>query len=220
MWTDGLFVTGTDTEVGKTAITALLARGMVLNGLLPSAMKPMATGSAPPGEDARALARGAGHRPKVWRCWPTPVAPHRAARIVGADVSMDDCLRWIRRHPKPWLVEGVGGWRVPLAPGWDVSRLAETLKLPVLVVAANRLGTLNHTLLTVDAVRQSGLKVVGVILNGGVAGASPVTTTFGRGNLEDLRSALPGLAVLPMARLTIHNTDRLACRLFSSLTEA
>jgi len=218
MWTDGLFITGTDTEVGKTATTALLARALVLAGQAPTAMKPMATGSAPPGEDALALARGAGHPPKVWRCWPTPVAPNRAARMAGATVPIHDCLRWIRRQPKPWMVEGVGGWRVPLAPGWDVSRLARTLALPVLVVSANRLGTLNHTLLTVEAVRASGLAVVGVVLNGGVAGASDASTTFGRGNLDDLRTQLPGVPVVPIPRIRPPDTDALARRLLSSLT--
>jgi len=210
MVSDGLFVTGTDTEVGKTAITALIARGMVLAGRSPVAMKPLATGSASPGEDARALGLAAGHPPEVWRCWPTPCAPHRAARLAGAAVPMEDCLRWIRRHRQPWLVEGVGGWRVPLAPGWDISRLACALALPVVVVSANRLGTLNHTLLTFEAVQAAGLNVVAVVLNSGVVGASGVETTLGRGNLEDLSAALPGVPVLPMPIIEVSNRDRLA----------
>lgn len=160
-----LFITGTDTDVGKTFITAALAaawRGEV------TAVKPVASGSSDgePG-DAERIARAAGHTPKVFTSWSLPVSPHRAALAEERPLDLEAFLAWIDALPRPLLLEGVGGWRVPLttAPLFDVSDLATRVQLPVLVVAANRLGVLSHTRLTVEAVRAAGLEVVGVVLN-------------------------------------------------------
>lgn len=215
--TGGLFITGTDTDVGKTAVTAMLAaawrsaRGPI------TALKPLATGSAPPGDDARLLGLAAGHPPRVHTCLPVPAAPTRAAAEASALVSMESVVQWIRRHPGPKLVEGVGGFRVPLAVGWDVARLAHTLQLPVVIVAANRLGVLSHTLLTVDAVRAQGLAIAGVVLNSGAPRSVEHRTGLGRWNLVDLQAELPDIPVLVTDRVAPRDWARAGAPLLKAL---
>jgi dethiobiotin synthetase len=170
-----LFVTGTDTEVGKSVVTACLAASARGRGTV-RAVKPVASGvpARERGEDATLLGFAAGHAPIVWGTWQTPVSPHRAAMLEGLPVPHDllDRIRGVRADTV--LVEGVGGWRVPLClePALWVSDLARATAGPVLVVAANRLGVLNHTLLTVEAVRAEGLQVAAVVLNEGAPAAS------------------------------------------------
>lgn len=205
----GLFVTGTDTEVGKTVITAALAAGLAERGHAVRALKPLASGGLPPGEDASLLGEAAGHPPLVYRCFEVPAAPLRAAREAGEEVGWEPLLAWIRGHATAHatLVEGVGGWEVPLVAGRRVSDLAVELGLPVLVVAANRLGVLSHTLLTVAAIRQRGLDVVGVVLNDGVPSEDgPTHPDLARWNRDDLREELD-LPVLSCPRLAL--PDRL-----------
>lgn len=178
-----LFITGTDTEVGKTVITASIAAA---TGAV--ALKPIASG-VPLGEvseDAALLAVGSGGVAECAQTWEAPVSPHRAAEMSGEPVSLAQLLDWIQaRSADRMLVEGVGGWRVPISWEFGVPELAAALGFPVLVVSANRLGVLNHTLLTVDAVRAAGLEVAGVVLNNlGGQDASQAS------NLEDLRRLL------------------------------
>ncbi len=186
----GLFITGTDTEVGKTVITACLSAGLRARGRRPRAVKPLATGSEGPGEDATAIAKAAGHPPAVFACFPEPASPERAARQANIELDDEGFLNWMRaQQGDPLLVEGVGGWAVPLTPSLTVEDLAMTLGLPVIIVSANRLGMLNHTLLTAEAVRDSGLKLAGVVVNNGPDASSPLQDW----NIEDLRSWLgPG----------------------------
>lgn len=214
----GWFVTGTDTEVGKTAITALLATALRNEGEPVQALKPLASGSGAPGDDARRLGRAAGHPPRVWRCLPLPRSPARAAAEAGVQLHIPSMLAWIRQHPAPWLVEGVGGFRVPLAPGWDVRRLAVALDLPVVIVAANRLGVLSHTLLTVDAVRAAGLPVVGVVLNCGAPHALPLDSAPARWNQADLQAELPGVPVHLVPPLTAARRRAAGRQLLAALT--
>ncbi len=201
----GLFITGTDTEVGKTVVTSALAAGLRSRGHAVRALKPLASGGLPPGEDATMLGEAAGHPPLVYRCFEVPAAPTRAAAEAGEEVDWAELLRWIRGQATAHatLVEGVGGWEVPLVPGHRVSDLAVELGLPVLVVAANKLGVLNHTLLTVQAIEARGLKVVGVVLND-IADAHP---DLARWNRDDLRTELD-VPVLSMPRLRL--PERLA----------
>lgn len=178
-----LFVTGTDTEVGKTVVTAAIAAA---TGSV--ALKPIASGVAlgSVSEDAALLALASGGLAECARTWVEPVSPHRAAERSGDPVSLEMLMDWIRARSAPeMLVEGVGGWRVPISWDFGVPELAKALDFPVLVVAANRLGVLNHTLLTVDAVRTSGLEVAGVVLNN--LGGHDVSQAT---NLEDLRRLL------------------------------
>ncbi len=197
-----LFVTGTDTEVGKSVVTAAIAAGIRAAGVPVRAAKPLATGGEPPGEDARLLALGGGHAPLVHTCLPTPAAPARAALRDGAILDPKAITRWCQTlgaGDHAVLVEGVGGWRVPLAGSWCVDDLARALGHPVVVVAANRLGVLNHAVLTVEAVRAKGLHVQGVVLND----AFDCPPELAAWNRDDLRGLLPGVPVCHLRRLRI-----------------
>lgn len=190
----GLLITGTDTGVGKTVVSASLAAALATAGVRVRALKPVASGVEPgdPGEDAALLGLAAGHAPASFLRFRAPLSPHRAAALDGVPVDPDAILAWVRQNEGDvTLVEGAGGWEVPLAPDWRVSHLARALGWPVLVVAADRLGVLNHTLLTVAAVRHAGLAVAGVVLTGPAPGADASTTS----NHADLRALLPDVAV-------------------------
>ena len=167
-----LFVTGTDTDVGKTVVAAALAGGLRRLGHTVAAVKPLASGEPPPGTDATLLGQLAGHPPKVLACFRFPAAPTRAMALEGRSVPFSAVASYLREQEASLpadsgvlLVEGVGGWRVPLTPDATVDALARWLAGPVVVVAANRLGVLNHTLLTVEAIERDGLVVAGVVLN-------------------------------------------------------
>ncbi|MFT5685824.1 MAG: dethiobiotin synthetase [Myxococcota bacterium] len=178
-----LFITGTDTGVGKTRITAALASAVP--GC--TAIKPLASGSPPPGEDATRIAAAAGHTPQVRYCAPFPASPDRAMHEAGMYLDWAGLLAWIRDFPAPLLVEGVGGFAVPLDHTHRVSDLAVALGYPVLIVAANRLGVLSHTLLTAEAILARGLTLAGVVLNTVPDGAQPPLSHW---NLSDLRREL------------------------------
>ena len=194
------FITGTDTEIGKTMVTACMAAGWRARGRRPQAIKPLATGSEPPGEDALFIAAAAGHPPKVFACLPQPASPERAAR--EANISIDDIslVEWVRAQDgDPLIIEGVGGWAVPLTESMTVEDLAMAIQAPVLIVADNKLGMINHTLLTVEAVRGCGLPIAGVVINH----CSDEITELQKWNIEDIRRwvglGVP-VAVLPHIR--------------------
>ena len=195
-----LFVTGTDTEVGKSVVTAVLAASAI--GPI-SALKPIASGVTPgeSGSDARLLGYAAKHAPEELFTWEEPLSPHRAAENSGRSAHLGETLAWIREKPcAQLLVEGVGGWRVPIGWDWGVPELARGLGYPVLVVAANRLGVLNHTLLTLDSIRSSGLRCIGVVLNNVQPPDGPKELSQ-RYNLEDLRLLCPHLPVVALPYL-------------------
>jgi len=179
-----LFITGTDTEVGKTVVTASLAAA--IPGV--TAIKPLASGSAPPGEDALLISEAAGHPPLVRYCAPFPASPDRAMHEAGMFLDWEGMLSWIRSFETPLLVEGVGGFAVPLDRHHRVSDLAVALTYPVLIVAANRLGVISHTLLTAEAILSRGLTLAGVVLNSVPGGSQSPLSTW---NLSDLRRELP-----------------------------
>ena len=179
------FVTGTDTDVGKSVATACLAQAARDWGTV-CAAKPTASGVAPgtAGEDATLIASAAGHEPRVFATYEPPVSPHRAILDGGAPLDVDALRRWVvALEADTVLVEGVGGWRVPLQldPRAEVPDLARWADGPVILVAADRLGVLSHTRLTVDAIRQDGLELAGVVLS-----AVPGTPRPGS-TLDDLR---------------------------------
>jgi dethiobiotin synthase len=200
-----LFVTGTDTDVGKTVVTACLAAAVrARQPRAPApilAVKPIASGVTPGGPpgDAELIARAAGHRARCWLSLEAPLSPHRAQERAGVVADPADLLRWLSaQRADTVIVEGAGGWRVPLLRGpdgalFEVPDLARALGAPVLIVAADRLGTLNHTRLTVDAVHAAGLPIAGVVLNRFTPG-DPSRAS----NLDDLRALAPcAVAVLP-----------------------
>jgi len=195
----GLFITGTDTEVGKSVVTAALAAGYRLRGRSPRAVKPLASGSAPPGEDALLIAKHAGHAPAGFACLAEPASPERAARQAGITIDDTSLIEWCRAQSgDPLLTEGVGGWAVPLTESLTVEDLAIALAHPVIVVAANRLGMLNHTLLTVEAIREAGLTVAGVIVNNAFGEPSELK----QWNVDDIRRWLgPTTSVMTLERL-------------------
>ncbi len=171
----GLFVTGTDTEVGKTVIAAGLACALRRRGHSVGVAKPVQSGHAAgdPAGDAMRLKSLAelGEEPDEIApyAFRAPLAPLVAARLEGRAVEPEAVLRSVRALGARYdllLVEGAGGLIVPLAESWTVADLASALGLPLLVVARPGLGTVNHTVLTITAARALGLEPAGVVLNG------------------------------------------------------
>ena len=166
----GVFITGTDTGVGKTRLTALLTRSLRQKHLPAIALKPVACGDR---ADATEFSEAMGGALPMAKINPihfaSPLAPHTAATLENRPFPWDLLLSHWREmsstRPGPFLVEGVGGWRVPLDSKRTVREWARELGLPVLVVCRAGLGTLNHTLLTVDSIRASGLEVPGIVMN-------------------------------------------------------
>lgn len=166
----GVFVTGTDTGVGKTWVACRLAEAWTSRGLRVGVFKPAESGQ---GGDAAALWRASGRRHGLAHVRPyafkRPLAPALAAAEEGRRVSLARLRREFRRvaaDSERVLVEGAGGLLVPYAPGLDGAVLARSLALPLLLVARAGLGTINHTLLTLEAARRRGLEVLAVVLNG------------------------------------------------------
>jgi dethiobiotin synthetase len=171
-----LFVTGTDTGVGKTIVAAALARFLTVEGLRVGVMKPVETGveePAYPGGDAQLLAWAAGATDPDELIAPcrlkAPVAPTQAAEIEGTQVDpglLENALSTLARDKDFIIIEGAGGLMVPVRGGFLMADLVKQFNVPLLIVARTGLGTLNHTLLTVYAAQTMGIKVAGILLNG------------------------------------------------------
>ena len=162
------FITGTDTDVGKTYVTRLILESLRQSGIDAVGYKPVACGNR---ADATLLAAASGNlsRDEVNPVFLKPaLAPLVAGILENRSITLSELVKGYdhlaARHASVF-VEGVGGWEVPLAPGLRVADLAAALALPIIVVAANRLGCLNHVLLTVNAIRARGLTCAGIILN-------------------------------------------------------
>jgi dethiobiotin synthetase len=173
----GFFVTGTDTGVGKTLIACSLLMAFAARGLRAVGMKPVACGAFPGGNGfvhddvERLIAAGNVMAPRAHvnpYCFAPPIAPHIAAAEAGVKIDLDHIGRCFNALTEPAdvvVVEGVGGFRVPLGSGADTAQLAAQLALPVVVVVGMRLGCLNHALLTADAVAGRGLALAGWVAN-------------------------------------------------------
>lgn len=163
------FVTGTDTGVGKTRIASMLVRARRAAGVDAVGFKPICCGDRGDAERLHEAGGGSVELNEVNPVWLRPaLAPYTAAMIEGRMVDLaliGEIFARLRREHASVIVEGAGGWFVPVTPEFSMADLAIQFGLPVLVVAANRLGAINHTLLTVRAVKQSGLRCAGVILN-------------------------------------------------------
>ncbi|MHB1426996.1 MAG: dethiobiotin synthase [Gemmataceae bacterium] len=204
----GLFLTATDTGVGKTFVTAALARQWRRERRQFRVCKPVATGSENGwSEDTRLLAEAAGD-PDLDAITPytfaVPAAPPVAARLAGTMLRLEDLAAAVRRRAAEGnavLVEGVGGLLCPLTDRETVADLARLLDLPLIVVSRRSLGTLNHTLLTVEAAQRRGLRVAGVV----VTATTPVRSAAEETVIEELQRRLdvPILADLPH-QLEIH----------------
>ena len=173
----GYFVTGTDTDVGKTLLSAALIHFLCDNGLQVSGMKPVASGCCETehglrNSDADMLLAAANVSADYdllcpYRFLPA-IAPHIAAKEAGVVISSDHivkCYQQLESLCDSIVVEGAGGWQVPLNDEKSLSDLAVELDLPVVVVVGGRLGCINHALLTVESIRASGLSIAGWVFN-------------------------------------------------------
>jgi dethiobiotin synthetase len=202
----GLFITATDTGAGKTVIACAIARLWRREARAFRVCKPVATGASLRAgklvsEDTLALARAAGESdldtitPFVFA---EPAAPPVAARAEGKELSLSalvEAVQCRRSEEGAVLVEGIGGLLCPLTATETVADLVNRLALPLVVVARRSLGTLNHTLLTLEAARNRRLPVLGVVVNE----TTPVSGLAEETNVEELRRRLgvPILAVVP-----------------------
>lgn len=173
----GIFITGTDTGVGKTLVASALALLLRNRGIRVAAMKPVTSGCSEENgilvsDDARLLAFSTGQEenedlaPYRLR---HPIAPSAAAEIDGVTIdffTIENALSRLEENHTFVIVEGAGGLMVPLSGGLLVADLVNRLGLPILIVARPDLGTVNHTILTCFAARQLGIDVKGVVING------------------------------------------------------
>jgi dethiobiotin synthetase len=170
----GLFVTGTDTGVGKTVVAAAIVAALHARGERVAAFKPVLTGTDespdpdwPPDDALLAAAAGMRAEDVAPARFGPPVSPHLAAKLAGAPLDpavLRSAFAARAAEADVVIAEGVGGLLVPLAPDYLVRDLACDLGLPLVVVARPGLGTINHTLLTLAAARAAGLAVSGVVL--------------------------------------------------------
>lgn len=174
----GIFVTGTDTGVGKTLIAGAIAKILADKGLRVGVFKPIATGckcswDGLVGSDAWFLAWCANSNLSLSTITPlgyrTPAAPLVSAARQGLPIDFGKIVAAyedVCRDSDAVIVEGIGGARVPLTEQFDLLDLAVEFALPVVIVARPNLGTINHTLMTVDCVRAAKLKIAGIVVNG------------------------------------------------------
>lgn len=166
----GCFVTASDTGAGKTVLTAAIVASLRARGEPVSARKPVLTGLDEPDplvpfdHELLALAGGGSAEEIAPLRYGPAVSPHLAAELAGAPIDVEALLADLRAVPAPLIVEGIGGLLVPLAADWDVRRLALELGLGVVVAVRPGLGTINHTLLTLEAARSAGLDLRAVVL--------------------------------------------------------
>lgn len=205
----GIFITGTDTGVGKTLITAALALHLKKRGLTVGVMKPIETGISPSREARSDAARlrsiidsdeplGA-IRPYAFEL---PVAPLTAAQQEGQPINLETIkkvYRLLSNRYDAMVVEGVGGVRVPITPKIGVTDLIRTLRLPVVVVGRSGLGGINHALLTVEALKRQKIRIIALVLNRTHPIRSAIAHIQERSTLEILRkqSGVPVLGPLP-----------------------
>ncbi len=163
------FITGTDTEVGKTYFTNLLIRALREAGKDAVGMKPIACGS---NEDTGILVAASGNDVSLSDLNPEyfehPVAPLTAANLAGRAIDVDRILAAHHRLTEAHeivIVEGAGGWQTPILADFTMGDLARSMDATVVVVVANKLGALNHTLLTLASIKHFGLPCAGIVFN-------------------------------------------------------
>jgi dethiobiotin synthetase len=206
----GIFVTGTDTDVGKTFVTAGIAAVLHNQGVDVGVFKPMMSGlkREDPKSDASILKEFSLDKRPLDEINPyqfdEPLAPYVAQKRQGCLISLEEVLdHW--EHSKNshdfMLVEGAGGLAVPLGKNFLVADLAYQIAFPVLVVARPSLGTVNHTLLTISYARTIGLEVVGVIINGLNEMTSGVAEETNPALIEEVCN-VPVLGIIPRMETT------------------
>jgi dethiobiotin synthetase len=210
-----LFVTGTDTGVGKTLVSCALLRLLKESGIKVCGFKPVASGCERTAKglrnaDALALQRAAGTRETYERINPyafePPIAPHLAAAQAGSRIQttrLREAHDELAARYELIVAEGAGGWRVPLDEAWTMAEWVAEQEWPVILVVGMRLGCINHALLTAEAITR------GTRLLGWVANALPPEQEALQGNIETLRAHLsaPLLGIIP-ASATAGPVDR------------
>ena len=223
------FVTGTDTGIGKTLVACALVHALRARGIAAVGMKPVASGAwrdargCLRNEDADALAAvsGGGYPPELISpyLFEAPLAPHIAARTEGRRIERTvifDAFHQLSARARHVVVEGVGGFLVPLADGFTTADLAEAIAAPVVLVVGLRLGCINHALLTAEAIRARGLSLVGWVANALPEGMLEQDATIAT-LVARLHSPL--LGVLPRLVLPDAETAAAALDLSPLLTE-
>jgi len=202
----GLFVTGTGTEVGKTVVAAVFARTLAGEGRRVAVFKPAVTGLDEGVEtDHELLRRASGSEQSDEQIAPyrygPPASPHLAAALAGEEIDprrLREAAAAAVAGADAIVCEGVGGLLVPLSPGYLVRDLATDLGYPLVVVAGPGLGTINHTLLTIEAARAAGLEVAAVVLTPWPAEPSEIEHS----NHETI-AALAGVEVLTLPEIDL-----------------
>ncbi|MCW8906485.1 MAG: dethiobiotin synthase [Sedimenticola sp.] len=194
----GYFVTGTDTDCGKTLASVALMQALQARGERVLGMKPVAAGAdltpaGPRNDDALKL-QAQGSSPQPYETvnpylFLPPIAPHLAARQAGVTIDFGHiaaCYRQLENHADRVVVEGAGGWRVPLGPEGGIAELALHLELPVILVVGLKLGCINHALLSAESILASG-----ATLGGWIASRVDPDMALAQENIETLRQQLP-----------------------------
>lgn len=204
-------VTGTDTGVGKTYVSCLILKALRANGHDLAPYKPVACGDR---EDPRRLREAGPEGLSLEEINPlyykSPASPYVAARFENAAIDFDrltDGYRHLAARHEAVLVEGVGGWEVPMTPTETFGDFAKQLGLPVVLVVGNKLGALNHAILTLDAIKARGLECAGVIFNS-LSDEWDAASITNRGIIEEW-TGLPVLAEL------IHGQDEIETELLT-----
>jgi len=195
----GLFITGTDTGVGKTHFTACLTRSLRQNSIPAIPLKPISSGDR---TDSILLSDATGGAISPAEINPVhfsaPLSPYAASILESKPfpwgILRERIVKLTQNYPGPFLIEGVGGWRVPMDSTLGIREWAQELALPVVLVARNTVGTLNHTLLTVDSIRQANLPIRGLILNDHFSRTDDPSATTNPALLQELTS-LPILSL-------------------------
>jgi dethiobiotin synthetase len=203
---DGVFVTGTGTEVGKTVVAAAIARTLATEGKRVAVFKAAVTGLDEGGEADHALLRRASGSSQSdeeiapYRYGP-PASPHLAAALAGEEIDPERLRQTAAAAAEgadAIVCEGVGGLLVPLSPTYLVRDLAADLGYPLVVVGGPGLGTINHTLLTLESARAAGLEVAAIVLTPWLEDPSEIETS----NRETI-ATLGAASVLTLPQLDL-----------------
>jgi len=204
----GYFISGTDTGVGKTVVTACLLAFYKKQGINTGIMKPVETGvdpecSSEANSDAKFLLEVSGNRDLLEEICPIRLklaaSPLQAARMTNQTLDIDSIMENFRRlqtRHDQMLVEGIGGLMVPLKPDYLVSDLIKDTQLPLILVSRITLGTLNHTLLTLKVAQETGIEIAGIILNHPKSGSHSEIELEQTGLIQEL-SGVPVLGECP-----------------------
>ncbi len=220
----GVFITGTDTGVGKTLVSATLLAALNATGCRAVGMKPVASGCSETADglrndDAERLIAHSASSPDYRLvnsyALATPIAPHLAAADAGTQIRLDPIVAafaTLSTNSDCVVVEGVGGWAVPLSPTLMQADLVRALQLPVVLVVGLRLGCINHALLSARAIQNDGCALLGWIGNGIDPAMARVDD-----NIATLRTRLP-VPCLGVVPASAHEPD--PCALIAYLSEA